>query len=384
MTGLTPEERFANHRAGIKDAWVVRETAVSRENTTLLLDPVTPTRHLTKQPIPRQLSAMNSIPVLPRRAFLARASAAAAAVSLVPFARRVSAQANPVRMPLCLSPGSIGVKADQREAIALAAKHGFTAVEPFPQFLAGIDATGRGELLADLKANKLTWGAAGLPVDFRGDDVRFEQDLVDLPRLAAALQRCDVTRMGTWISPGHNALEYAANFERHRQRLAKVAQILKNHGLRLGLEYVGTPSARARSKHPFVYNLAGARALIAAIGTGNVGLVLDSWHWWTAGDTEAALLALRNEDVVAVDLNDAPTGLTLDQQQDGQRELPATTGVIPVATFLDALRRIGCDAPIRAEPFNKKLNAMEKDGACAATITALRKAMALIDGVPGR
>ena len=280
-------------------------------------------------------------------------------------------------MALCLSPGAIGVKADQREAITLAARHGFTAVEPFPQFLSGLDAAGREELLAELKTNGLGWGAAGLPVDFRGDDSRFEPGLGDLPRLAAGLQQCGVTRVGTWISPGHNTLDYAANFERHRQRLAKVARILKDHGLRLGLEYVGTPSARTRSAHPFVFNLGGTRALIAAIGTGNVGLVLDSWHWWTAGDTEAALLALRNEDIVAVDLNDAPTGLKLEEQQDGQRELPAATGVIPVAKFLDALRRIGCDAPIRAEPFNKTLNALENDPACAATITALRKAISL-------
>lgn len=278
---------------------------------------------------------------------------------------------------MCLSPGSIGVKADQREAIALAAKHGFTAVEPFPQFLAGLDDAGRGELLADLNAKGLGWGAAGLPVDFRGDDARFEQGLAELPRLAAALQRFGATRVGTWISPGHNTLDYAANFERHRQRLAKVATILKEHGLRLGLEYVGTPSARTRSAHPFVYNLSGTRTLIAAIGTGNVGLVLDSWHWWTAGDTEAALLQLRNEDVVSVDLNDAPSGLTLEQQQDGQRELPVATGVIPVARFLSALRKIGCDAPIRAEPFNKTLNALENEEACATTIAALRKAMAL-------
>jgi sugar phosphate isomerase/epimerase len=338
---------------------------------------------LTLHAIQRQFSVMNSIPRLSRRAFLARASVAAAA-SLVPFARRVFAQANPVRMPLCLSPGAIGVKADQREAIRLAAKHGFTAVEPFPQFLAGLDDVGREELLADLKTKKLGWGAAGLPVDFRGDDARFDQGLAELPRLAAALQRCGAARVGTWISPGHNTLDYPANFERHHQRLAKVAQILKSHRLRLGLEYVGTPSARTRSAHPFIHDLNGARALIAAIGTGNVGLVLDSWHWWTAGDTEAALLELRNEDVVAVDLNDAPTGLTLEQQQDGQRELPATTGVIPLAKFLDALRRIGCDAPIRAEPFNKTLNALENDEACAATIAALRKAMGLIEAVPGR
>jgi hypothetical protein len=28
MTGLTPEERFANHKAGIKDAWVVRRYSI--------------------------------------------------------------------------------------------------------------------------------------------------------------------------------------------------------------------------------------------------------------------------------------------------------------------------------------------------------------------
>jgi len=287
-------------------------------------------------------------------------------------------------MPLCLSPGAIGVKADQQETITLATKYGFSAVEPFPEFLAGLDDAGRGPLVAELKSKGLGWGAAGLPVDFRGDDNRFDQDLANLPRLAAALQGCGVTRVGTWISPGHNTLDYAANFERHRQRLAKVAQILKANGLRLGLEYVGTPSARVRSAHPFIYNLSGTRALIAAIGTGNVGLVLDSWHWWTAGDTEAALLELRSQDVVSVDLNDAPTGRTLDQQQDGQRELPAATGVIPVAKFLGALQQIGCDAPIRAEPFNKELNALENDEACVATITALRKAMAMMESAPGR
>jgi len=337
---------------------------------------------------PVEPRAVSSMPyhchLLSRRGFLARASTAVVAASLSPFACRGFAQGQPARMTMCLSPGAIGVKADQRETIALAVRHGFTAVEPFPQFLAELDDSGRGELLADLKAKGLSWGAAGLPVDFRGDDTRFDQDLANLPRLATALQRCGVTRVGTWISPGHNTLDYTANFERHQQRLSKVAQTLKSHGLRLGLEYVGTPSARVRSAHLFVFNLSGTRELIKAIDVDNMGLVLDSWHWWMAGDSEAALLALRNEEVVSVDLNDAPTGRTLAEQQDGQRELPAATGVIPVATFLDALRRINCDAPIRAEPFNKTLNALGNDEACAATIVALRKAMGLMESLPGR
>jgi sugar phosphate isomerase/epimerase len=78
---------------------------------------------------------------------------------------------------------------------------------------------------------------------------------------------------------------------------------------------------------------------------------------------------------VAVDLNDAPAGIPREQQIDGQRELPAATGVIPVASFLGALRKVGYDGPVRAEPFNKALNAMDNDAACAATISALRKAI---------
>ena len=62
---------------------------------------------------------------------------------------------------------------------------------------------------------------------------------------------------------------------------------------------------------------------------------------------------------------------------DNARELPAATGVIEVAPFLAALREIGYDGPVRAEPFNKVLNALENDAACAATISAMRKAVDL-------
>ena len=54
---------------------------------------------------------------------------------------------------------------------------------------------------------------------------------------------------------------------------------------------------------------------------------LDSWHWFNAEETEKDLLTLRGSGVLTVDLNDAPRGLSLDQYQDDQRELPAATGV---------------------------------------------------------
>jgi sugar phosphate isomerase/epimerase len=120
------------------------------------------------------------------------------------------------------------------------------------------------------------------------------------------------------------------------------------------------------------------KELIAAIGTNAVGLQLDSWHWFNAEETADDISSLRPQDVLTVDLNDAPTSLTLDQYRDDHRELPAATGVIPVKQFLDALAQIGYDGPIQAEPFNAALRALPVDQACAKTSAAMKKAFSLM------
>jgi sugar phosphate isomerase/epimerase len=323
---------------------------------------------------------MNPVPFLPpghpsRREFLERTILASAAATVFPAAVALGAEAGAERaMRLCLTPGSIGVGANQMEAIALAEKHGFEAVEPFGSQLATLPDAQISELTASLKSKRLAWGAAGLPVEFRQGADRFGEGLRSLPSIAEALSRAGVVRVGTWISPASTSLTYVQNFRQHADRLRAVAQILKERGLRLGLEYVGTFTSRVRARYPFIHTLAETRDLIAEIGTGNVGLVLDSWHWWQAEDTVQDLHSLTDAEVVSVDLNDAPANVAKDQQADGRRELPAATGVIDHAAFLKALQRIGYTGPVRAEPFNKALNDLENDAACAATIAAMRKA----------
>ena len=124
--------------------------------------------------------------------------------------------------------------------------------------------------------------------------------------------------------------------------------------------------------------MAEALELTHAIGTGNVGIVLDSWHWWQAGDSLADIEGLKNKDIVLVDLNDAPLGVEKQQQLDGRRELPLATGVIDAKGFLNALVKIGYDGPVRAEPFNQPLRDLENDPACQATVKSLKKAFALV------
>ena len=282
------------------------------------------------------------------------------------------------RFTMCLSCGMIGVGADQREAIRLASRFGFEAVDPNGDFLARLPDDQLQSLLADLRAKKLDWGAAGLPVEFRRDEDAFAAGMKRLPELAKGLKRAGVTRLGTWLSPAHAALAYQDNFRQHARRLREVAKVLGDHGQRLGLEYVGPKTSWSKGRFPFIHTMAKMKELIAEIGRDNVGLMLDSWHWYTAHETPADLLSLRSSDVVCCHLNDAPKGIPIDEQIDNRRALPCATGVIDLKGFLSALVRIGYDGPIAAEPFDRTLAKLPKDEALAATAAAMKRAFALV------
>ena len=274
--------------------------------------------------------------------------------------------------------GHIGVAADQRQAMRFAQQYGFEAVEPAPGFLNKLSDAELQELLADLEAKKLVWAAAGLPLDFRGDEARFREGLERLGEFARGLERAGVSRVATWLSPSHRSLTYVANFRQHARRLREAAKVLADHGQRLGLEYVGPKTSWTAGRFPFIHTMAEMKDLIAEIGRDNVGFLLDSWHWYTAEETEADLLALQGRDVVACHLNDAPQGIPVDQQVDNRRALPCATGVIDLKGFLGALVKIGYDGPIVAEPFSKELRVLAPEEAVAATAAAMKKAFALV------
>ena len=315
---------------------------------------------------------------LNRRTFLATAGVGAVGFAgfEAPSAMGLAA-ANERKLFMVLSCGRIGVKASFPESVDLAVKHGFEGVDPSAEYFSRLSDDELQKLVNELRSKNLKLGAAGLPVDFRKDEATFSEGLKKLPTVAGILEKAGVTRVSTWIMPCNDALTYLQNFRSHASRLRECAAILKAHGQRLGLEYVSPKTLWRSQRHPFVHSLSEIKELIVAIGTGNVGVQLDSWHWFNAEETGEDLLALRNEDIVTVDLNDAPAGLPLDKQVDSARELPAATGVIPVKVFLDSLRKIGYDGPIHAEPFNAALRAMPRDEACAATAAAMRKALAL-------
>jgi sugar phosphate isomerase/epimerase len=320
------------------------------------------------------------IAMLSRRSFF-QVTAAGLGVSAVAHASALLAAApRPKRkFTMALSCGMVGVRAAPREAIELAHRYGFEAVEPSARFLAGLSDDALAQLLAEMKTKKLVWAAEGLPVEFRTGDKVFQDSIKSLPDFAKGLKRAGVTRVGTWLNPSHNTLTYLANFRQHARRLREAAKILGDYGLRLGLEYVGPKTSWSRDRFPFIHTMAEMKDLIAEIGCDNVGFMLDSWHWYTAHETPADILSLCAADVVCCHLNDAPKGVPVDQQVDSCRDLPAATGVIDLAVFLQALARIGYDGPIAAEPFRPDLGALPRNQALQTVATAMKKAFALVE-----
>jgi sugar phosphate isomerase/epimerase len=279
------------------------------------------------------------------------------------------------RFRISLSPGAIGVRGSTAELLARASSAGFEALAADIGSTESLSKPRLHQLRDEAAELGLAWGSSGLPVEFRATEDRFQQDLAQLPARAAALQELGVTRIGTWIMPCHPTRDYLANFALHTERLGQIADVLHDHGLRFGLEYVGPKTLRDSQRYDFVASGAQLRELIQAIDRPNVGVILDSFHWYCAEEDADELRNWRNEDIVAVDLNDACAHFGPQEQIDGIRELPGATGKIDLATFLGVLRELGYDGPVRAEPFSDTLNAMDDDLAMQATVAALRSAI---------
>lgn len=315
---------------------------------------------------------------LGRRDFLYKAAALSLSTLYPPTLPSFSQTAKR-RFKICLNPGAIGVELSQREMLAKAIAYGFEAIVPYADQLATMRDQGLEGFLSEMQDNNIVWGTANLPVEFRGSAVKFRNDKERLQETSFALETAGAKRMSTWIMPTHSELTYRQNFERHTRRLKEVALVLADHNIKLGLEYVGPKTLMIQEKYSFIRTMAELRELISAIDEPNVGIQLDAFHWYCAGESKRDLLKLKPYEIVTVDLNDAKAGKTADEQLDWERELPAETGLVRIKDFLSALVEIGYDGPVRAEPFNAELNKLENDQALEKTIDAMRNAISQIE-----
>ena len=225
-----------------------------------------------------------------------------------------------------------------------------------------------------LQKHHLKNGGFSLPFEYRQSEEIFAEGIKAFPAQCDFARKTGADRCITWIFPSSETLDYKTNFGLHKTRLTKAAKILEDHGIRFGLEFVGPPSSRKGKKYEFIHNLDTLNELVNAIGTSNMGYLLDVFHWDMAGQTAADFKKVPgNEWVVMAHINDVPAGIPAEEQQDLVRELPGATGVLKIADFMKGLRDLKYDGPVYVEPFYAPFKTMPFEDALKTATAAMNK-----------
>lgn len=281
-------------------------------------------------------------------------------------------------MHRCLSPGAIGIRGlSLADSIRLAQSTGFESLAfDIREARALADQVGVSGVRELFDAAGVLPGVWGLPVAWNGAEEQYERDLDSLPGLASLAADLECKRTSTWCPPASDERDFDANWAWHVGRFRPIAEVLQGAGCRLGIEFIGPETLRAGRRFPFIHTLSGMMDLAEAIGTGNVGLLLDAWHLYTSGGTVEDLDSITAEDIVLVHVNDAPAGVPREEQLDQVRRLPMETGVIDLPAFISKLAELDYQGPVVAEPFSERLNEIAAEDATEAariTVDALNR-----------
>jgi 2-keto-myo-inositol isomerase len=124
--------------------------------------------------------------------------------------------------------------------------------------------------------------------------------------------------------------------------LEELARIAEEYGVALAFEFLGQPLCS-------VQTLAQAAEIVGRVARENVGLVIDSFHFYAGGSKIESIDALDARKLFIFHINDAEN-LPREQLEDSHRLLPGL-GILPLKEIISALKRIGYDRVTSVEIF---------------------------------
>lgn len=251
-------------------------------------------------------------------------------------------------MKLSLHSVILGQPMSFEELLALAAKLGYEGVDAGFEVALSEGPQAYLDLCGKYNVYGSTWGHG---VEWRRDEDTFRAGMEGLADRAKVATKISNDRTCDWIMPATDGDAQEA-LKTWTRRWGEIGQVLADHGSRLGLEFVGPRHIR-QGKNATLWRMDQLLDIEADLGLPNLGLLLDSFHWYNAEHTVAELEGLAQEKIVHVHLNDAPDR-SLDDQNDMERLTPGE-GIIDLVGFLGALKKIGYDGYMGVEIFSKDL-----------------------------
>jgi 2-keto-myo-inositol isomerase len=248
--------------------------------------------------------------------------------------------------------GATTLRADLATDIAVAGKAGFDFVEIWAAKLlgylerGGLSALRRDLRRAGVKAATLN-SVERITFNDPSGHIRMLEDFSRLCRVAEAIE-CETVLVVP--SPRPRGVSTAAIERESIRVLRELSRLAKPHGVRLAYEFLGFADCT-------VNTLAQCAAIVEKVGRPNVGLVLDTFHFFAGGSTLASIRALDPRRIFMVHLNDVERAPRR-RMHDALRLFPGQ-GIIPLRAIVRALKGIGYDGKTSVEIFRPQYWARE-------------------------
>jgi 2-keto-myo-inositol isomerase len=149
--------------------------------------------------------------------------------------------------------------------------------------------------------------------------------------------------------------------------LDELGGIAERYEVALAFEFLGQPDCS-------VQTLEQAAEIVGKLSRSNVGLVIDSFHFYAGGSQIESIDSLDSQKLFIFHINDAES-LPRAELEDRHRLLPGL-GILPLKAIISALRRIGYDRITSVEIFRPEYWERDPQELARDAYTAVSKVLA--------
>jgi 2-keto-myo-inositol isomerase len=266
--------------------------------------------------------------------------------------------------------GATTMKATLPEDITAAGAAGFKALEIWA---AKMDAYLETHSVAELKA---LFDRAGLQpasinsiefITFRPPE-EYETVVARCRELCALAQALGCAKIVVVPSPTPEGVAWDQVRDESVRVLRELSDVASPYGVQLAFEFLGFPWCSVRT-------LAQCWDIVGETGRDNVGLVIDTCHFYAGGSALSSIAQVVPQKILIFHINDVEDR-PLETIEDAHRLLPGE-GVIPLDDILARLRDIGFDGLCSVELFRPEY--WERDPAELAA-AARAATLAVVEG----
>jgi sugar phosphate isomerase/epimerase len=273
------------------------------------------------------------------------------------------------------SPMALGINGRQSELIELALTYGFNGMDvDMHDMLRRSQRTNSKDAAKYLEAAKIKIGGFDLGVHLDADEDTFTSQVGGLHPLSDLAKELGAKRAYLRVPAGTDRLPYHEYFDIQVQRLNQVAEVLESREIQLAIGFFAGQDRAEGKQFPFIRNVEGYLALIAAIGKANVGCLVDTWDWVVGDGAMDQLSELAPEKIIAVRLGSLPAGVDPSKANTSDRILPDLNGTLSHVDVVKHLAAIGFRGPVSPSASNQSYKGQTRE-------SIVQRAQEAIDGI---